>query len=221
MVKRKQHENNPDKEKKSAKKHKKERKDRKIKKEEESTTADADEHDAASPRREQHEAYLSSPVDETKTMLEGSSAIDSAGRVRSGSMTLEMSYEDLHASTEDANNCTGAGDDSFNDVIAKAAEDNPTFFQKRVQLTVSLLPYSLRNSEASIRASIRKQLLRHSDGWEGVMLAFDNVKYRDRNAENKNSRGKGWILNELPHIHYEVDCDVLVFAPTVGCEVRR
>jgi hypothetical protein len=104
-----------------------------------------------------------------------------------------------------------------------------TYFQKRVQLTISLLPYSLHNITAAIRASLRKRLLRYDRGWGGILLAFDKVQFLQKDTNNNSnitscsssssSKAKGWILNELPYIHYHVDCDILVFAPTVGCQV--
>ena len=223
MGKRKHDDETPGKEKKSAKKHKKEKKKRKVKKEE----IVEKEHVAESPPREQpqEEKTAQTPAIEEQPVTEvaSPSAIDSAGRVRSDSMTLEMSYADLAGShIEDAVDLSGDADNSATTSSSKNKNNKPIFFRKRVQLTVSLLPYSMRNYEASIRDSIRKQLLRHSDGWDGILLAFDNLKYRDRNSSSKgdsNSKGKGWILNELPYIHYEVECDVLVFAPSVGCEV--
>lgn len=91
------------------------------------------------------------------------------------------------------------------------------FFRRRVQLAISLLPSSLRNCEQAVENSIRKKLLRYSDGFGGILVAYDDVQLRDEADDN--SRGRGWILNELPYIHYNVSCQALVFAPSVGCEV--
>jgi hypothetical protein len=93
----------------------------------------------------------------------------------------------------------------------------PAFFRRRVQLAISLLPSSLRNSQQAVENSIRKKLLRYSDGFGGVLMAYDDVQLRDET--DSNNQGQGWILNELPYIHYNVFCQVLVFAPSVGCEV--
>mmetsp|Transcript_6476 Transcript_6476/g.11146 ORF Transcript_6476/g.11146 Transcript_6476/m.11146 type:complete len:289 (+) Transcript_6476:94-960(+) len=98
-------------------------------------------------------------------------------------------------------------------------KDNPVFFRKRVQFTISLLPWSMRNCEQAVKSSIRKMLLRYSDGLGGILLAYDDVKLQDpRNDDN--SKGRGWILNELPYIHYEVTCRALVFSPSLGCELQ-
>ncbi|KAG7367780.1 hypothetical protein IV203_030523 [Nitzschia inconspicua] len=127
--------------------------------------------------------------------------------------SISLSYGDLVASQDTRNNDDDDDDDN--------RTYPTTFFQKRVQLTISLLPYSLRNMQGSIRASLRKRLLQYSDGWGGILLAFDNITFRNTdNNNNNNNKGRGWILNELPHIHYEIECDVLVFAPTVGCQLQ-
>ena len=93
----------------------------------------------------------------------------------------------------------------------------PAFFRRRVQLAISLLPSSLRNSQQAVENSIRKKLLRYSDGFGGVLMAYDDVELRDEAGGN--NQGHGWILNELPYIHYNVYCQALVFAPSVGCVV--
>jgi hypothetical protein len=62
-------------------------------------------------------------------------------------------------------------------------------------------------------------LLKYSDGLGGILMAYDDIKLQDHEGDN-NSKGKGWVLNELPHVHYDVSCNVLVFSPSVGCEVR-
>lgn len=89
------------------------------------------------------------------------------------------------------------------------------FLRKRIELLISLLPGSLRNSEKSVEDAIRAMLMKYSEGLGGILMGFENVKLiGDRNKE-----AKGWILNELPHIHYNASCDALVFCPTIGCEV--
>jgi hypothetical protein len=75
-------------------------------------------------------------------------------------------------------------------------EEKPVFFQKRVKLGISLLPWSLKNCDESVKGSIRKMLLKYSDGLGGILLAFDDVRLCDREPGAK-SQGKGWILNEL------------------------
>ncbi|KAL3927385.1 MAG: hypothetical protein SGBAC_013107 [Bacillariaceae sp.] len=90
------------------------------------------------------------------------------------------------------------------------------FLRKRIELLISLLPGSLRNSEKSVEDAIRAMLMKYSEGLGGILMGFENVKLiGDRNKE-----AKGWILNELPHIHYNASCDALVFCPTIGCELQ-
>jgi hypothetical protein len=97
----------------------------------------------------------------------------------------------------------------------KATNVNGEFTKKKIEFVVSLLPATLKNTEKSVEDSIRQLLLKYSDGIGGILLAFDKVKLK----VDKNSQGRGWILNELPYIHYNVSCDALVFCPTVGCKV--
>jgi hypothetical protein len=97
--------------------------------------------------------------------------------------------------------------------------EKPVFFRKRAKLSISLLPWSLRDCKQSVENSIRKMMLKYSNGLGGILMAYDNVQLKDHEA-NDGSEGKGWVLNELPHVHYDVSCDVLVFYPSIGCEVR-
>ena len=103
--------------------------------------------------------------------------------------------------------------------IMKFYDDKPIFFRKKTKLSISLLPWSLRDCKQSVESSIRKMLLKYSDGLGGILMAYDDIKLQDFEGDN-NSKGKGWVLNELPHVHYDVSCNVLVFSPSVGCEVR-
>lgn len=98
--------------------------------------------------------------------------------------------------------------------------EKPVFFRKRVKLSISLLPWSLKDCKQSVENSIRKMMLKYSSGLGGILMAYDDVQLQDHEA-NDGSKGKGWILNELPHVHYDVYCNVLVFFPSIGCEVRR
>jgi len=102
-------------------------------------------------------------------------------------------------------------------VKAKISETTqPIFWDKRIELAVSLLPGSLRNCEESVEDSIRQLLMKYSEGLNGILMAYDNVQLK----RNGNGIGRGWVLNELPLIHYNATCDALVFSPTVGSEVK-
>jgi hypothetical protein len=97
----------------------------------------------------------------------------------------------------------------------KEATGRQIFLRKTIELAVSLLPGSLRNSEEFVEDSIRGLLMKYVEGLDGILMGYENVKL----IEDKQSQGRGWILNELPHIHYKASCDALVFCPSVGCEV--
>ena len=99
-------------------------------------------------------------------------------------------------------------------------DEKPVFFRKRVKLSISLLPWSLKDCKQSVENSIRKMMLKYSHGIGGILMSYDDVKLEDHESKN-GSQGKGWVLNELPHVHYDVSCNVLVFFPSIGCEVRQ
>ena len=89
-------------------------------------------------------------------------------------------------------------------------DEFPVFFRRTIELNVSLLPSALSNVKMNIEDSLRAVLLKYSDGVQGILLAFDNVELL----------GKGTIFNELPHIHYKVSVDAVVFSPTSGCPLQ-
>ena len=111
-------------------------------------------------------------------------------------------------------------DELSSDEISNKLVDggNPVFFRKRAKLSISLLPWSMRDRQQSVENSIRKMMLKYSNGLGGILMAYDNVKVQDHEATD-GREGMGWVFNELPHIHYDVSCDVLVFSPSIGCEV--
>mmetsp|Transcript_32076 Transcript_32076/g.75415 ORF Transcript_32076/g.75415 Transcript_32076/m.75415 type:complete len:271 (-) Transcript_32076:32-844(-) len=102
--------------------------------------------------------------------------------------------------------------------------DRPVFFRKRAKLSISLLPWSLKDCKQSVENSLRKMMLKYSNGLGGILMAYDDVRLEDKdnktNTTTRTSEGKGWILNELPHVHYDVSCNVLVFFPSIGCQLK-
>jgi DNA-directed RNA polymerase subunit E'/Rpb7 len=94
-------------------------------------------------------------------------------------------------------------------------EKSDAFFRKKLELTISLLPTALTNVLAHAEDALRLYLLKYSDGIGGILLAFEHLKII---SENKNAVS-GIILNELPHIHYRVSTDALVFNPTPGSKL--
>ena len=129
----------------------------------------------------------------------------------------ELRIKEEHEGDRSANSRNSSAEKSSNVLVDR---ENPVFFSKRARLSISLLPWSLRDCKQSVENSIRKMMLKYSKSLGGILMAYDDVHLEDR-KEKKISEGKGWILNELPHIHYNVSCDVLVFSPSIGCEVRR
>jgi RPA43 OB domain in RNA Pol I len=99
-----------------------------------------------------------------------------------------------------------------NAATTTAAASPSLYYHKKLQLSVSMLPCGLRNVVESAKESIRPLLLKYCNPMGGILLAFDNVQVNN----NSNGGGGGRILEELPHIHYDVTCNALVFCPTVG-----
>jgi len=89
----------------------------------------------------------------------------------------------------------------------------PSPFQKKfVSFMLSLPPSSMANMSKAYNTCLQSMLLKYSDSLDGVMLSYSNVKI----DESKNKGPYGRIIDELPHIHVFVTCDVLVFTPCVG-----
>eukprot|EP00979_Chaetoceros_neogracilis_P003322 scaffold583_cov279-Chaetoceros_neogracile.AAC.11 len=86
-------------------------------------------------------------------------------------------------------------------------------FQKKVvSIMISLLPSAMGNVQKSIHTSMQAMLLKYSDSLGGVLLSFDNIQL----DEKKNDGCYGNILNEMPHMHFFITCNVLVFNPSIG-----
>lgn len=94
----------------------------------------------------------------------------------------------------------------------KEKDQSTAFQQKRLRMVVSLFPVALSNVLSHVRENLRSLLLKYSDGVGGVLLGFDNVTF----SKNDSS---GVILDELPHIHYTIELNALVFCPKVGSKV--
>lgn len=98
------------------------------------------------------------------------------------------------------------------------------FQRKKVRLLVSLLPASLRNIHTAINAAMQSLLFKHLDGINGVLLSFHDIQIVDGDTRINTAAANGVaavvphgrILDEMPHIHYYITVDVLVFEPTIG-----
>ena len=75
-----------------------------------------------------------------------------------------------------------------------------------VRSLVSLAPSSLSDVRGNLRRLSCQDVTRYVKGLGGVLMAVRDVRVC----------GPGRVLNELPHVHYEVEADVVVFCPDVG-----
>jgi RPA43 OB domain in RNA Pol I len=89
------------------------------------------------------------------------------------------------------------------------------FWKRSIELTISLLPSALRNVLAHVEGALRNYLLKYSDEIGGILLAFENVTI----LSHGNNDAVGNIYNELPHIHYRVSANALVFDPSPGTKL--
>jgi hypothetical protein len=94
----------------------------------------------------------------------------------------------------------------------QSSEKSDVFVRKKLEMTISLLPYSLSNVLMHAEDALRLYLLKYSDGIGGILLAFENLQIL---SDTKGSMS-GIILDELPHIHYKISTDALVFSPSPG-----
>lgn len=99
-------------------------------------------------------------------------------------------------------------DRSLVEETSRTDESINVFWAKTFELTIAVLPSALRNIKINIEDGISQFLRRYSKAFGGSLWCFENVRILDD--------GKGHIINELPHIHYRVLVDGIVFAPVSG-----
>jgi hypothetical protein len=90
--------------------------------------------------------------------------------------------------------------------------DRSVFQRRKMEILVSVLPAALSDITQSLEDSVRQMLMKYRSN-TGVLLEFENLKRIGNN-------GHGKILGELPHLHYKVGFDALVFSPKNGSKVR-
>ena len=93
---------------------------------------------------------------------------------------------------------------------------NSPFEREKAIIMLSLTSSAMSNTPKAMHTSLQSMLLKYSDGLGGVLLSFDNIQV----DTTKNGGRYGTILNEMPHIHYYVTCDVLVFNPREGKSLK-
>ena len=90
---------------------------------------------------------------------------------------------------------------------------NSVYFQKRIEVAVSVLPAAMGNIQAALEDAVRLMLLKYTEN-VGILLTFENL-------EVIGNGGHGMVLDEIPYLHYKVGFDGLVFCPKVGSKVRK
>mmetsp|Transcript_6677 Transcript_6677/g.14656 ORF Transcript_6677/g.14656 Transcript_6677/m.14656 type:complete len:317 (+) Transcript_6677:171-1121(+) len=77
---------------------------------------------------------------------------------------------------------------------------------QKIRTLVSLAPSSLKDVTGNIRRLCCEDITRYVGGLGGVLMAVRDIKVM----------GNGYVLSELPHIHFDVEADVVVFCPDIG-----
>ncbi len=102
--------------------------------------------------------------------------------------------------------------DNDHDVSNSDSDQTSPFQRMNASLLLSLPPAAMANPMKAMQNSMQTMLLKYSDGLGGVLLSYENIKV----DKSKNGGSFGRILNEMPHIHFYITCDVLIFDPSVG-----
>lgn len=153
---------------------------------------------------------------------QSSSNISNGNRARASSFASVASVHTHHSVTEDTiTERIGANVPSriaagASATIAASGAAAPATRRSRVETLpyrlqtvrslVSLAPSSLSDVRGNLRRLSCQDVTRYVKGLGGVLMAVRDVKVC----------GPGRVLNELPHVHYEVEADVVVFCPDVG-----
>ena len=117
--------------------------------------------------------------------------------------------QSVHSQLRGRHNSGGGGYDSSSSSSSTASRGNVELLPyrvKKVRSLVSLAPSSLSDVKGNIRRLSCQDVTRYVKGLEGVLMAVRDVKVC----------GPGRVQNELPHVHYQVEADVVVFCPDVG-----
>ena len=85
------------------------------------------------------------------------------------------------------------------------------YYKKRLQVAISLLPAAMGNIPSALQSAVKLMLLKYTAN-VGILLSFGKLDI---------SGGTGRVLDEIPHIHFKVAFDGLVFSPHIGCQVCR
>ncbi len=101
--------------------------------------------------------------------------------------------------------------------ISDGISENSSFQEKRARLLVSVPPSALVNIKDAMNTSMQNLLLKYSNGLGGVLIAFHDIEL---DGSKKDGGAYGKIINEMPHIHYYIKCNVLLFNPEIGKELK-
>ncbi|CAM9171660.1 unnamed protein product [Pylaiella littoralis] len=89
---------------------------------------------------------------------------------------------------------------------------NSPFEEVDLKICVSLLPSDIGDIYAGIRRNIYQFLMRYNESLGGVLLAVSELSFDDGDGAAREGR----IVDEMPHIHFDVKAKAQVFRPQPG-----
>ena len=90
---------------------------------------------------------------------------------------------------------------------AAAGEQDALFREVRARIPLKLMPSSISNIGDAVRHELSKMLLKLDPLLGGVPLTITKLKIPETSVS---------IFEDQPHLHLDVTCDLLLFAPQIG-----
>ncbi len=84
-----------------------------------------------------------------------------------------------------------------------------------LRFRVALPPSGMANIFHSIRCNVYQLLMRHDASLGGVLLSISNLAINGQ----KDERAHGTIVDDSPHIHFNLTAKGIVFRPRIGLKV--
>jgi hypothetical protein len=93
--------------------------------------------------------------------------------------------------------------------LTSGSTQTSPFEEVTLALCVTLLPSRMADIYEGIRANAYELLMRYHEEAGGVILALSDIRFPD-------GQHHGRILNEMPHLHFNIEAKAQVFRPQPG-----
>lgn len=100
----------------------------------------------------------------------------------------------------------------FTVIRTQTKPTQPESNRMKLKICVSLLPSDIGDIYAGIRRNIYQFLMRYNESLGGVLLAVSELSFDDGDGAAREGR----IVDEMPHIHFDVKAKAQVFRPQPG-----